>query len=80
MNDLRAKLREAIEAEARASQTADRLRREKTELREAVQEQCQGSMQELRATVVDLQQQLQESQVIEKIFFVKTTGYNASQV
>ena len=28
------------------------------ELREAGQEQCQGSMQELRATVVDLQQQL----------------------
>ncbi|XP_063966882.1 citron rho-interacting kinase-like isoform X2 [Lytechinus pictus] len=62
LDELRLKLREASEAEERANRTADRLRKEKTEMREIVQEQCQGSVQEMRATVMDLQQQLQESQ------------------
>ncbi|XP_071493466.1 citron Rho-interacting kinase-like [Diadema antillarum] len=62
LDELRHKLQEAAEAESSASRAAERLRKEKAELREAVQEQCRGSVQELRATVMDLQQQLQESQ------------------
>eukprot|EP00057_Strongylocentrotus_purpuratus_P017283 XP_011671757.1 PREDICTED: citron Rho-interacting kinase [Strongylocentrotus purpuratus] len=62
LDELRVKLREASEAEERTSRTAERLRKEKTEMREIVQEQCQGSVQEMRASVMDLQQQLQESQ------------------